>query len=71
MKFQFNQEQKELLNKIRFGFDVNDDLDEELYIELMEKVPDYLMLHGFDENYTPNEIGRICEDIITILTAHK
>lgn len=68
MKFIFQKKHEELLKQVGFNFDVNQEISEEQYEELMEKIPDYLMMHGFDSNYLPNEVGVICEEIITILT---
>ena len=32
--------------------------------EIEDKVGDELMFEGLDENYEPNQIGRICESIL-------
>jgi hypothetical protein len=66
MKYLFNDAQKEIIKKV--GYDPDKDYDDNEVEEFVEKIADYLMDHGFDKDYVANEIGNICEDIITILT---
>ncbi len=70
MKLKFNKKQLEILNRIGFGFDVRKDLSDDEYFELDEKVSDYLMKNGFDDDYKPNAIGQVCESIMDILSKH-
>ncbi len=41
-----------------------DNLSDDDYAAIEEKVGDYLMYCGFDDDYEPNEDGRMCEGII-------
>ena len=38
--------------------------DSSVWGEIEDKVGDELMFEGLDENYEPNQIGRICESIL-------
>lgn len=38
--------------------------DSPVWGEIEDKVGDELMFEGLDENYEPNQIGRICESIL-------
>lgn len=38
--------------------------DSSVWGEIEDKVGDELMFQGLDENYEPNQIGRICESIL-------
>jgi len=67
VKLKFNDKQLELLNQIGFSFDVQKDLSDAEYFEIDQKVSDYMMTNGF-ENDEPNQIGLICESIMDILS---
>lgn len=66
MIYRFKEDQKNIIQQL--GFSPEKDYDEDSSEELLDAVADHLMLQGFDEDYKPNRIGDICEDIITILT---
>lgn len=66
MQYPFNELQRDVVKKL--GFDPGQEYDENSSDDLLEAVSDYLMVHGFGEDYKPNQEGTICEDIITILT---
>lgn len=38
--------------------------DSSVWGEIEDKADDELMFEGLDENYEPNQIGRICESIL-------
>lgn len=68
MIFKFSQSQMELLHKIGFPFDVRGDLTDEQYFELDERVSDYLAMYGLSHDDKVNQTGRLCEDILDILS---
>ena len=67
MKLKWNREQLGMLNKIGFNFDPSKDLSDAEYFVLDERVSEYLMMSGFDED-APNKEGLICESIMDILS---
>lgn len=60
----FNEEQKCLLEKIGIKLYIDKEPDE---AEIEEKVGDYLIHAGFDENYEPTAEGLLCESILDML----
>jgi hypothetical protein len=50
------------------GFDPGKDLSDDECEKLLNAVADRLMDTGFDKDYRTNEVGEICEDIISIIT---
>lgn len=56
-----SEKQKKFLISIGINPDANLDLIE-------EKVGDYLTLNCLDENYNPNEEGKICESILDYIS---
>ena len=59
----FTEKQKELIKSI--GLNVNfDNLSDDDICDIMLAVGDELTLHCLDENYEPNERGKICEEIL-------
>ena len=63
----FNEQELKILNKLGFCDDMLDNPSDAIYIEIEEKAGDFLTLESLDENYMPNEEGRICEDILAKL----
>lgn len=64
----FSSEELELLRKL--GFDENVDNiseDDDTWLDIEDKVGDYLTLKCLDENYEPNHEGIICESILSKL----
>lgn len=62
----FNKNQIELMKNI--GISINfDDISDEEYIEIEEKVSDYLQKKGFNGDYSPNKDGEMCESILDML----
>jgi hypothetical protein len=60
----FNERERKMLNKLGFSDDMLDNPSDDIYIENEEKAGDFLTLESLDENYMPNEEGRICEAIL-------
>lgn len=59
------KEEIEFLKKLGLNFDfehLTEDSDE--WADIEECVGDELMYEGLDENYFPNEIGKMCEAIL-------
>lgn len=69
MKLKFSKEQLDILNIIGFDFDVEKDLLDEEYFRIYEKVLNYFAKHGIEKDEV-NEIGRICESIMDILSEY-
>lgn len=67
MKLDFNEKQIELLNKIRFSFDILGDLNDAEILEIDEKVSDYFADKGINADDTLNDVGLICESIMDVL----
>lgn len=67
MKINFTANQLDILKKIDFDFDVNDDLTDEQIVEIDEKVSDYFARNGLDAD-TINDVGIVCESIIDLLS---
>lgn len=61
----FNQEQLNLFSSLGYPITQKDYSDEEL-IELEDIIADKLSFNGFDDEYTPNNMGLICESILDI-----
>lgn len=68
MKLNFNEQQLQLLNKIKFDFDVKGSLSDDEILEIDEKVSDYFAYHGI-ENDEVNAVGLVCESIMDLLGA--
>ncbi|AGI38489.1 hypothetical protein ODU73_000417 [Thermoclostridium stercorarium] len=68
MVIKFNEEQLKIIKKLGLNYDLIQDLSDDECAELEEKVGDYYTLHCLDENYEPNEEGRICESILDLLS---
>lgn len=62
----FSENQIEFMKKI--GISINfDNASDNNQIEIEEKVSDYLQKKGFNEDYSPNKDGEICESILDML----
>lgn len=62
------EEQIEFLRKLGLNLDyenLNEDSDE--WADIEERVGDELMYEGLDDDYAPNEIGKMCYSILDIL----
>ena len=68
MEIKFNEAQLNVLKKLGLNYNSTQDLSEDELVDLEERVGDYLTLHCLDENYEPNEEGKICESILDLLT---
>ena len=62
----YNNNQIEFMKKIGISIDFNNISDED-YVEIEEKVSDYLQKKGFNEDYSPNKEGKMCESILDML----
>lgn len=62
------EEQIEFLRKLGLNLDyenLNEDSDE--WADIEERVGDELMYEGLDDDYAPNEIGKMCYSILDML----
>lgn len=63
----FTEIEKKLLQKIGIDEKIIKNPENHDLSDLEDQVGDYLVLKSLDENYMPNEEGRICEDILAKL----
>ena len=63
----FSSKQIDFMKSLGLDFDFKNLSDEE-YIEIGERVADELEYRGFDEEYEPTEIGKMCESILDKLS---
>ena len=63
----FTMEQEALLKKIGISFSVQKKMNDEQLAEIDMVVTDYLIDNGINEDNTVNEVGKLCEEIITIV----
>lgn len=63
----FTMEQEALLKKIGITFSVQKKMNDEQLAEIDMVVTDYLIENGINEDNTVNEVGKLCEEIITIV----
>lgn len=59
-----SKEDIDLLKKINLDYDYENKLTEQQIIDIEDKVSDYLALHCLDDDYKPNEEGKICYNIL-------
>ena len=62
----FNEKQLNLLEKLNYHLTDDYDYSDDEIIEIIEAVENYLMMHGFEKVYVPNDIGNACESILDI-----
>lgn len=61
----FSSEEIELMQSIGLDCNFNNLTEEDDYwVEIEEKVGDFLTIECLDEDYKPNENGTICESIL-------
>lgn len=65
IKHLFNEEQLKMFEEVGKFIEGRDYSDDEI-LELEDLIADRLMDSGFDEDYNPNEKGKICESILDI-----
>ena len=58
----FTPQQLEFIRAL--GIDTQSPISDENYIEIEDKVSEYLQLYGFDEHYEPTAEGIMCESIL-------
>lgn len=61
----FSKSQIEFMKKIGISIDFNNISDDD-YIVIEEKVSEHLQKKGFNEDYSPNKDGEMCETILDI-----
>ena len=52
----FNEKQLNLLEKLNYHLTDDYDYSDDEIIEIIEAVENYLMMHGFEKDYVPNEV---------------
>ncbi|WP_313758463.1 hypothetical protein [Tissierella sp.] len=65
IKHLFNEEQLKMFEKLGKSIEDRAYSDDEI-LELEDLIADRLMYSGFDEDYNPNEEGKICESILDV-----
>lgn len=67
MIFPFSDEQKIFIRK-SFDIDPSADMDDDEQLDFEDKVSDYLQIYGInDAGDGVNEIGSMCEEILTVI----
>ena len=62
----FNNNQIEFMKKI--GISINfDNISDDDYVKIEEKVSVHLQKKGYNEDYLPNRDGEMCESILDVL----
>ncbi len=62
----FNNNQIEFMKKIRISINHENISDSDILL-IEEKVSEYLQKKGFNEDYSPNQEGEMCESILDML----
>lgn len=62
----FNNNQIEFMKKIGISINHENISDSDILL-IEEKVPEYLQKKGFNEDYSPNQEGEMCESILDML----
>lgn len=65
LKNKFNDEQRKTLLIIGVNIEDSNYTDDEI-LEIGEKVSNYIMLNGFDDDYKPNDLCLIFESIMDV-----
>lgn len=65
LKNKFNDEQRKALLIIGVNIEDSNYTDDEI-LEIGEKVSNYIMLNGFDDDYKPNDLCLIFESIMDV-----
>lgn len=65
IKHLFNEEQLKVFEELGKSIEDREYADDEI-LELEDLISDRLMYSGFDEDYNPNESGKIYESILDI-----
>lgn len=68
MKCSFNDKQIELMKKAGINFNVKGNLSEDQQMEIDLVITDYLIEQGIDEDEKVNETGKLCEEILKIIS---
>lgn len=66
MTVNFSKEQKAMLEKVGVRSSFDSDMSEDEVESFVDKVSEYLQLHGFSDNGL-NKEGQICEDILNLV----
>lgn len=66
-RYPFSDKQLAFLRQLAPGLDFSYRLPDDDYFKLDEILTNKLMTEGFEEDYAPNETGRMCESILDIL----
>ena len=66
MTANFSKEQKAMLEKVGVRSSFDSDMSEDEVESFVDKVSEYLQLHGLSDNGL-NKEGQICEDILNLI----
>lgn len=62
----FDEKQIDFMRKTGISIDFDNPSEDELLM-VEDVISERLQIDGFDENYVPTEIGKMCESILDIL----
>lgn len=66
MTVNFSKEQKAMLEKVGVRSSFDSDMSEDEVESFVDKISEYLQLHGLSDNGL-NKEGQICEDILNLI----
>lgn len=69
MAIEFTKEQEGLLHQLQLSFELSHNLSVDQIFEIDEKLSDYYLKHGVDEEENMNDVGLLCESIIENISA--
>lgn len=64
----FTDKQRRFLESIGVYIGNNQDISDAELISIEEKLSNILQINGFDGSYEPTEIGKLCEEILDLLS---
>lgn len=62
----FAENQIEFMKEIGISINFSNISDDD-YVAIEERISEYLQKKGFNEDYSPNEDGKMCESILDVL----
>lgn len=68
LKSEFSEYQLQLLGQMGYNLNNGRDYSVDEMQDMEDSIADYLVIHGFDENYNPNDLGVACESMIDIFS---
>lgn len=64
---EFSKEQVEFMKRCGISINFSKALCDDDYLLIEEKISECLQKYGFGEDYSPTEVGKMCESILDVL----